>query len=102
MALTFTYTKTPVALDSLRQSISQSTIAVAQDLTTTSVFGDQLTVGFKADLSGSEVTTLDAIVAAHTGVPLVVTPPTQPVSMSAACAAPKNRWAKAPVLLRGR
>jgi len=69
MALTKTYTKSPCALDSLIQAIQQdAAITVALDLTTTSLLGNQLTVGFKADLSDwSEV---DALVTAHDGVAL--------------------------------
>ena len=69
MALTKTYTKSPCALDSLIQALQQDTaITVALDLPTTSLLGDQLTVGFKADLS--DWTEVDTVVAAHTGVPL--------------------------------
>jgi hypothetical protein len=68
MALTFSYTKTPVALDRLIYEIQTSAIPVALDLATTTAFGSQLTVGFKADLADSTV--LDALVAAHSGAPL--------------------------------
>lgn len=69
MSLTKVYTKTPVALDSLIKAISDSVnIIIALDSATTSLFGDQLTVGFKADLS--DWSYVDAIVTAHDGVPL--------------------------------
>lgn len=69
MALSKTYTKDPCALDSLVKSIQDnSQVLVALDLAGTSLFGDQLTVAFRADLD--DWTVVDAIVTAHDGVPL--------------------------------
>ena len=76
----YVYTKSPVALDSLEAQIAASSIVTAVDMNVTNVFGDQLTLGFKADLSDPDKTTLDALVAAHDGIPL--TQPAQPVTIS--------------------
>ena len=79
----YVYTKTPVALDSLEAAISASSIVTAVDMNVTNVFGDQLTLGFKADLSDPDKATLDALVAAHDGVPLLQNT-AQPVSLTQA------------------
>jgi hypothetical protein len=70
----YVYTKTPVSLDRLIQEINQSSIIVALDLSETSVLGDQLTISFKSELSVGEVSTLDTLVANHSGEPLPVVP----------------------------
>jgi len=79
---TYIYTKTPVSLERLALEISLSSITVGQDTALTSLFGSQLTIGFKADLSEGEVTTLNDLVSAHTGAPLIITPPVQPVTLA--------------------
>jgi len=65
---TYTYTKTPVALDRLTDEIRTSSITIALDNMT--LLGDQLSITFKADLSTEEKSTLDTIVANHSGLPL--------------------------------
>jgi len=67
---TYNYTKTPCALDSLIQSIQQSAIATALNIPATSLYGSALVVSFNGELSETDQATLDAIVSAHTGVPL--------------------------------
>jgi len=57
-----------VAVDRLTLEVRQSTIAVALDGITVSA--DDVTVAFKAALSGAEQSVLDAVVAAHSGVAL--------------------------------
>ncbi len=65
-----TYTKSPCALDSLISQIQHNAnITVALDLSLTNIFGDQVTITFLADLS--DFSFVDAVVAAHNGVPLV-------------------------------
>lgn len=66
----FTYTKSPVAMDKIQRDILASTISIALDGGPTFLAPDQLTIAFKADLSTDEKDTLDALVAAHDGVPL--------------------------------
>lgn len=75
----YVYTKSPVALDSLEAQIAASSIVTAIDIDNTNVFGDQLTLAFKADLSDPDKSTLDALVDAHDGVPLAITVPPQSV-----------------------
>lgn len=66
----YNYTKSPCALDSLISQIQHSNIVIALSLPDTSLFGDQLTLGFQSDLSSGDKTTLDSVVAAHDGTPL--------------------------------
>jgi hypothetical protein len=69
MALTKTYTKSPCALDRMIQEIQNDTaITVALDLSATSLLGNQLTIGFRADLA--DWTEVDTLVTNHSGVPL--------------------------------
>lgn len=77
----YDYTKSPCAIDRLTQEIQQSNIVTS--LAHCNLFGDALTIFFNADLSGPDKTTLDAIVAAHSGVPLPSNTP-QPVSIQTA------------------
>lgn len=82
MALSKTYTKSPCALDSMVQQIVDSPdVVLALDHEGTSLFGDQLTIAFKADLA--DWTDVDALVAAHDGTPLPqnVIPKVQPTSV---------------------
>jgi len=73
MSLTKTYTKTPCALDRLIQEVQiNASITVALNYETTNLLGDQLTVGFRADMS--DWSAVDTLVTAHTGVPLVQPP----------------------------
>lgn len=66
---TYSYTKTPVCVDRLTLEIRSSTIVTALDHI--SLLGEALDINFKADLSASDKTTLDALVVAHAGQPLV-------------------------------
>jgi hypothetical protein len=65
---TYSYTKTPVALDRLTQEIQQSAIIVALDHI--SSYGEALDINFKNDLSNDDKTILDSLVTAHNGQPL--------------------------------
>lgn len=68
----FIYTKTPVACDRLDQEIRACVdITVAMD-SGCSTLGDQLTIAFRGDLTEDEKAALDALVTAHSGVPLVI------------------------------
>lgn len=67
----YTYTKTPVALDSLTQQIQQAGLATALDYVAgLTLLGSALSIPFISALSGGDKTTLDAVVAAHDGTPL--------------------------------
>jgi hypothetical protein len=66
---TYSYTKTPVAVDRLTQEIQQSSIVTALDHI--NLFGVALDINFRADLSDTDKTTLDDLVSAHAGAPLV-------------------------------
>jgi len=69
MALTKTYTKTPCALDRIIFDIQRNVnITLALNFSTTSLFGDQLTVGFLADQP--DWSHVDSVVSAHTGIAL--------------------------------
>lgn len=72
MALeTYTYTKTPVALDSLTLEIQESNITIALDhITNTGAETDNLQIVFKDLLSAGEITLLNTVVTNHTGVSL--------------------------------
>jgi hypothetical protein len=59
-----------VATDRLTQEIQQSSIVTALDYINTNA--DACNIYFKAALSGTDQTTLNGIVAAHSGVPLAV------------------------------
>jgi hypothetical protein len=76
----YVFTKSPVALDSLEKAIALSAIVTAYDHT---IFSgpDTLTCVFKAALSSGDETILNAIVAAHDGVPLPTTPQTTSVAV---------------------
>ena len=63
-----------VATDSLAQQIQQSAIVTALDYISTA--GDNCDIWFKAELSAGDITILNGIVAAHTGVPLPNNQPT--------------------------
>lgn len=66
----YTYTKEPVAPDSLTQAIQNSAIVVALE----SVFvngDDDLNIQMKAELSNGDETILDGLVSEHDGVSLV-------------------------------
>ena len=65
----YDYTISPLAIDSLTQQIQQSSIVTALDYI--NALGSATTIFFKAALSDADKTTLDAVVAAHTGIPLV-------------------------------
>jgi len=64
----YDYTMAAIAIDSLTQQIQQSTIVTALDYIT--ALGTQVSIFFKAALSTADKATLDAVVAAHNGVPL--------------------------------
>lgn len=84
----YDYTKGPIAIDRLTQEIQQSSIVTALDYIT--VLGtDQLSIFFKASLSDPDKTTLDGIVAAHSGVPLPQNQ-SQPVNVTADVSQPKD------------
>lgn len=76
----FTYTKTPVATDRLDKEIRDSSISIALDGGST-VFGNQVTIAFKTSLGDDEKTTLDSLVNAHGGSPLVQAPQVVPVTV---------------------
>jgi len=65
---TYEYTKTPVDIDRLTLEIQQSSITIALDNIT--LLGSEVTIAFKADISNDEKTTLDTIVANHSGEPM--------------------------------
>lgn len=65
----YDYTKSPVAVDKLTIEIGTSAIVTALDHI--NLFGSALSIFFKADLSTDDKTILDALVAAHDGIPLV-------------------------------
>lgn len=75
---TYSYTKSPVAIDRLTVEVQQSSISVALDHM--NLFGDALDVIFKADLSSDEQTTLAALVTAHGGQPLAINKPAEVVT----------------------
>lgn len=82
---TYSYTKTPCAIDRLTQEIQQSPIVTALDHM--NLFGSALDILFKADLSDTDKSLLDALVAAHAGQPLpqnTVTPVTVQAPISVA------------------
>lgn len=76
----YNYTKSPVAVDRLEQEIRSSAILTALNHATT--LGTALTVTMRDVLSSGDQAALDALVSAHTGVPLVFAPPSQPVTFS--------------------
>lgn len=65
---TYSYTKTPIAIDRLTKEINTSAIITALDHM--NLFGAALDIIFKADLSDGDKTILDGLVAAHDGTPL--------------------------------
>jgi hypothetical protein len=65
---TYSYTMALIAVDRLTQEIQTSSIVTALDHI--NALGSAVDTFFKADLSATDKTTLDAVVAAHTGVPL--------------------------------
>ena len=65
---TYTYTKTPVNIDRLTLEIHESTITIILDHI--DLLGSELSIFFKANLSNDEKTTLDTIVANHSGEPI--------------------------------
>lgn len=70
-----------INLDTFQRSITQSTIA--QVLSGLQVNGDVVTVSFPLALSAGDKTTLDGIVAAHTGTPFASAPlPLRAVSIA--------------------
>lgn len=75
---TYPYTKTPVAIDRLTKEIQLAGLATALDYVAgISLSGDALSINFVADLSDADKTALDAIVAAHSGLPLAENVPQQ-------------------------
>jgi hypothetical protein len=66
---TYVYTKALVDTDRLSFEITISSITIALDSIT--VFGDQVSIQFKIDISTEEKSILDTIVDAHTGIPLI-------------------------------
>ena len=76
MATQFTYTIADdtanglVDEDALVVEIGASSITIALD--TVGVSGPDVVIDFKADLSGAEETTLDGILSAHAGEPIIV------------------------------
>lgn len=64
----FTYTKTPVSIERLKQEIRDSLVIIALAAPEVVVFGDNVDVYFKADLSLEDVAILDSVIAAHAGV----------------------------------
>lgn len=64
----YDYTISPLAVDALTAQIQASTIVTALDHI--NALGSAVAIFFKAALSDADKTTLDAVVAAHTGVPL--------------------------------
>lgn len=69
---TYNYTINPFNADSLTLEIQQSTITIVLDHI--SALGSSVDIVFKADLPTGDKTTLDAVVAAHTGIPLITNP----------------------------
>jgi len=65
---TYSFTKTPVSIDRLTQEIQNSSITIAIDYIT--LFGSDLQISFKSDLSTEEQTTLSTLVTNHSGLPL--------------------------------
>lgn len=64
----YDYTITPCAVDRLTQEIQLSSIV--SSLSHINLFGTAVSIFFVSDLSANEKTTLDTIVANHTGIPL--------------------------------
>lgn len=64
----YNYTKTPVDVNRLTLEIGESTITIVLDHI--DLLGSALSIFFKANLSNDEKTTLDTIVANHSGEPL--------------------------------
>ena len=79
---TYSFTKSPVDINSLQVSIRASAIATVLDHC--NLLGSALDIIFRADLSATDQTTLGSIVSAHTGVPLPDPVIIQPVSVSSA------------------
>lgn len=76
----YTFVKSPIAVDRLDREIRESAIITA--LRHVSLLGeDQLTVVMASNLSSDDETTLNAIVAAHTGEVLEHPPPVQQVTL---------------------
>lgn len=65
---TYEYTKTPVDIDRLTLEIQQSSITIALDNIT--LLGSEVTIAFKVAISNDEKTTLDTVVANHSGEPM--------------------------------
>jgi hypothetical protein len=65
---TYSYVKSPVSIDRLTQEIQMSTIAPVVDHM--NLFGSALDIAFRSDLTTTEKSTLDSIIAAHDGTPL--------------------------------
>jgi hypothetical protein len=65
MAKVFTYTKYPVSIDILSLEIRNSAIVTALD--NINLFGNNLDIFFKSDLSEGDKVILDSVVANHTG-----------------------------------
>jgi len=65
---TYEYTKTPVDINRLTLEIQQSSITIVLDHIT--LLGSDVTIAFKVSISNEEKTTLDTIVANHSGEPL--------------------------------
>jgi len=65
----YDYTISPVAVDALTQQIQQSSIITALDYI--NALGSSVSIFFKAALSTEDKATLDTVIAAHNGVPLV-------------------------------
>lgn len=68
--MVYSYTKSPASLDRLYSEIESSIITVALDKSLTIIFGDQLTIAFKASISSEEKDILDGIISSHDGTPL--------------------------------
>ena len=77
---TYNYTITTLAVDNLDQTIRSS--AIITSLNHISALGSSVDIVFNADLSTDDKVLLDAIVAAHTGVPLLQNQ-IQPVAVTA-------------------
>jgi hypothetical protein len=58
-----------IDMDSLKTAVEAA--AIAPNLISFYRAGDAITLSFDATLSGAEITTLDGLVSAHTGVPVV-------------------------------
>lgn len=65
---TYSYTKTPLAVDSLEKAVRDS--AIVTSLNHISALGSSVSIVFNAALSESDEAILTAVVSAHTGVPL--------------------------------